>query len=127
MFSSVLFFVFPFCYYYSCKIMGPPPVAVPQTSVFYANDDTVIGQSNEMQKRYNVSLNEISPYVKEATLSIEDQRFYKHHGFDMKRIAGAIVADLKAMAKVQGASTITQQYARNLYSQIMIKRGNVNY
>lgn len=29
--------------------MGPPPVAVPQTSVFYANDDTVIGQSNEMQ------------------------------------------------------------------------------
>ncbi len=44
--------------------MGPPPVAVPQTSVFYANDDTVIGQSNEMQKRYNVSLNEISPYVK---------------------------------------------------------------
>ena len=95
--------------------MGPPPVAVPQTSVFYANDDTVIGQSNEIQKRYNVSLNEISPYVKEATLSIEDQRFYKHHGFDVKRIAGAIVADLKAMAKVQGASTITQQYARNLY------------
>ena len=31
------------------KIMGPPPVAVPQTSVFYANDDTVMGQSNEMQ------------------------------------------------------------------------------
>lgn len=95
--------------------MGPPPVAVPQTSVFYANDDTVIGQSNETQKRYNVSLDEISPYVKEATLSIEDQRFYKHHGFDIKRIVGAIVADLKAMAKVQGASTITQQYARNLY------------
>ena len=44
--------------------MGPPPVAVPQTSVFYANDDTVIGQSNEVQKRYNVSLKEISPYVK---------------------------------------------------------------
>ena len=87
----------------------------PANKRLYANDDTVIGQSNEIQKRYNVSLNEISPYVKEATLSIEDQRFYKHHGFDVKRIAGAIVADLKAMAKVQGASTITQQYARNLY------------
>ena len=110
-FSSFFFFVIIIV----AKIMGPPPVAVPQTSVFYANDDTVMGQSNEMQKRYNVPLNEISPYVKEATLSIEDQRFYKHHGFDMKRIAGAIVADLKAMAKVQGASTITQQYARNLY------------
>ena len=115
MFSCVLFFVFLFVIIIVAKIMGPPPVAVPQTSVFYANDDTVIGQSNEIQKRYNVSLNEISPYVKEATLSIEDQRFYKHHGFDVKRIAGAIVADLKAMAKVQGASTITQQYARNLY------------
>lgn len=95
--------------------MGPPPIAVPQTSFFYANDDSVMGQSNGMQKRYNISLDQMSPYVREATLSIEDQRFYNHHGFDIKRIAGAIVADLKAMAKVQGASTITQQYARNLY------------
>ena len=94
---------------------GTSSCGCPANKCLYANDDTVIGQSNEVQKRYNVSLNEISPYVKEATLSIEDQRFYKHHGFDMKRIAGAIVADLKAMAKVQGASTITQQYARNLY------------
>ncbi len=49
MFSCVLFFVFSFCYYYSCKIMGPPPVAVPQNKRLYANDDTVIGQSNEIQ------------------------------------------------------------------------------
>ena len=115
MFSCVLFFVFLFCYYYSCKNYGTSSCCGPANKRLYANDDTVIGQSNEIQKRYNVSLNEISPYVKEATLSIEDQRFYKHHGFDVKRIAGAIVADLKAMAKVQGASTITQQYARNLY------------
>ncbi|PFK46568.1 monofunctional biosynthetic peptidoglycan transglycosylase [Bacillus cereus] len=116
LFSCVLFFVFSlFIIIIVAKIMGPPPVAVPQTSTFYANDDTVMGQSNGIQKRYNVSLDQISPYVREATLSIEDQRFYDHHGFDMKRIAGAIVADIKAMAKVQGASTITQQYARNLY------------
>ncbi len=45
MFSSVLFFVFSFfVIIIVAKIMGPPPVAVPQTSVFYANDDTVIGQ-----------------------------------------------------------------------------------
>ncbi|MEN1938072.1 PBP1A family penicillin-binding protein [Paenibacillus sp. 102] len=116
LFSCVLFFVFSFfIIIIAAKIMGPPPIAVPQTSTFYANDDTVMGQSNGMQKRYNVSLDQISPYVREATLSIEDQRFYDHHGFDMKRIAGAIIADIKAMAKVQGASTITQQYARNLY------------
>ncbi|PEI90370.1 monofunctional biosynthetic peptidoglycan transglycosylase [Bacillus pseudomycoides] len=116
LFSCVLFFVFSFfIIIIVAKIMGPPPIAVPQTSTFYANDDTVIGQSNGMKKRYNVSLDQISPYVREATLSIEDQRFYNHHGFDIKRIAGAIIADIKAMAKVQGASTITQQYARNLY------------
>lgn len=116
LFSCVLFFVFAlFITIIVAKIMGPPPVAVPQTSVFYANDDTVMGQNNSIQKRYNVSLDSISPYVREATLSIEDQRFYDHHGFDMKRIAGAVLADIKAMAKVQGASTISQQYARNLY------------
>ncbi|KEK25544.1 transglycosylase domain-containing protein [Bacillus gaemokensis] len=116
LFSCVLFFVFSFfIIIIAAKIMGPPPIAVPQTSFFYANDDSVMGQSNGMQKRYNISLDQMSPYVREATLSIEDQRFYNHHGFDIKRIAGAIVADLKAMAKVQGASTITQQYARNLY------------
>ncbi|WP_242221840.1 transglycosylase domain-containing protein [Bacillus cereus group sp. BfR-BA-01380] len=114
--SCVLFFVFTiFILLLVAKILGPPPVAVPQTTIFYANDDSVMGQSHGAQERYNVSLDHISPYVREATLSIEDQRFYKHHGFDLKRIGGAVIADIKAMGKVQGASTITQQYARNLY------------
>lgn len=114
--SGVLFFVFTiFILLLVAKILGPPPVAVPQTTIFYANNDSVMGQSHGAQERYNVSLDHISPYVREATLSIEDQRFYKHHGFDLKRIGGAVIADIKAMGKVQGASTITQQYARNLY------------
>ncbi|ENQ3106785.1 penicillin-binding protein, 1A family [Bacillus sp. 491mf] len=114
--SCVLFFVFTiFIVLLVAKILGPPPVAVPQTTIFYANDDSVMGQSHGAQERYNVSLDHISSYVKEATLSIEDQRFYNHHGFDVKRIGGAVIADIKAMEKVQGASTITQQYARNLY------------
>ncbi len=99
----------------AAKIAGPPPIAVPQTTVFYANDDSIIGQSHTGQNRYWVDMEHISPYVKYATLAVEDQRFYDHHGFDAKRIAGAAIADLRAMAKVQGASTITQQYARNLY------------
>lgn len=97
------------------KIAGPPPVAVPQTTVFYANDDSIIGQSKTAENRHWVTLDQISPFLREATIAIEDQRFYDHYGFDVRRIAGAIVADIKAMAKVQGASTITQQYARNLY------------
>ncbi|MFE8697830.1 transglycosylase domain-containing protein [Cytobacillus sp. FJAT-53684] len=97
------------------KILGPPPLAVPQSTLFYADDGTVIGESDNGQKRYWVELDQISPHLVDATISIEDRKFYSHHGFDYKRIAGAVIADIKAMAKVQGASTISQQYARNLF------------
>ncbi len=97
------------------KILGAPPLAVPQSTLFFANDGTLIGESNSGQKRYWVPLEEISPDLIHATISIEDKNFYEHNGFDYKRIAGAILADIKALAKVQGASTITQQYARNLF------------
>ncbi|MDE3840360.1 monofunctional biosynthetic peptidoglycan transglycosylase [Bacillus methanolicus] len=97
------------------KLLGPPPLAVPQSTLYYSDDGTVIGESNSGQKRYWISLDEISPSLVEATISIEDKNFYDHNGFDFKRIAGAALADIKAMAKVQGASTITQQYARNLF------------
>lgn len=97
------------------KILGPPPLAVPQSTLYYADDGAIIGESHSGQKRYWVPLEEISPELVKATLAIEDRSFYDHHGFDYKRIAGAALADLKAMAKVQGASTISQQYARNLF------------
>jgi penicillin-binding protein 2D len=97
------------------KILGAPPLAVPQSTLFFANDGTLIGESNSGQKRYWVPLEEISPDLIHATISIEDKNFYEHNGFDYKRIAGALLADIKALAKVQGASTITQQYARNLF------------
>jgi penicillin-binding protein 2D len=97
------------------KLQGPPELAVPQSTLYLSDDGTVIGESNSGQKRYWVSLKDVSPHLIDATISIEDKSFYAHNGFDYKRIAGAALADLKAMAKVQGASTITQQYARNLY------------
>lgn len=97
------------------KILGPPPLSVPQSTLYYDDNGTVIGESNNGQKRYWVNFNDISPHLVDATLAIEDRNYYEHHGFDYKRIAGAALADIKAMAKVQGASTISQQYARNLY------------
>lgn len=97
------------------KTLGPPPLAVSQSTLFYAENGKVIGESHNGQKRYWVQLSDISPNLIAATISIEDKRFYSHHGFDFKRIVGAILADIKAMAKVQGASTISQQYARNLF------------
>ncbi|GMB09469.1 transglycosylase domain-containing protein [Thermolongibacillus altinsuensis] len=97
------------------KWKGAPPLAVPQSTIFYAEDGTKIGENHHGGKRYWVPLEDISPYAIQATLSIEDRKFFEHHGFDFKRIMAAIIADIKAMAKVQGASTITQQYARNLF------------
>lgn len=97
------------------KILGPPPLAVPQSTLIFADDGTLIGETNNGQKRYWAKLDDISPDLVNATVSIEDKNFYEHHGFDYKRIAGAIIADIQAFSKVQGASTITQQYARNLF------------
>jgi 1A family penicillin-binding protein len=97
------------------KILGAPPLAVPQSTLFFSDDGTLIGESNSGQKRYWVSLNDVSPDLVNATVSIEDKNFYHHHGFDYKRIGGAVLADIRAFGKVQGASTITQQYARNLF------------
>lgn len=111
----ILMMILFFCVLGYAKILGPPPLAVPQSSLYYADDGSIIGESHTGQKRYWVPLDKISPSIIEATVSIEDQNYYDHHGFDYKRIAGAALADLRAMAKVQGASTISQQYARNLF------------
>ncbi|MCC3356281.1 transglycosylase domain-containing protein [Bacillus sp. REN16] len=98
------------------KTQGAPPLAVPLSTLFYADDGTLIGEERHQgETRYWVSLDDMSEAVVDATVSIEDRNYFDHHGFDYKRIGGAIIADIKAMAKVQGASTITQQYARNLF------------
>src|ERR1700722_4030894 len=62
-----------------------------------------------------VDLDQLPPYVPAAFVAIEDQRFYHHFGFDLIGIARSMVADVRAGHVVQGASTITQQLARNLF------------
>ena len=62
-----------------------------------------------------VKLNEISPDVINAIVSIEDKNFYKHNGFDFLRIAKAMVINITSGKIKQGASTISQQYVKNLY------------
>ena len=62
-----------------------------------------------------VSLDEISPYVIDATVAIEDKKFFDHHGFDYLRILKSLYVNFKSGQTKQGASTITQQLAKNLY------------
>ena len=62
-----------------------------------------------------LELDQISDYLIDATLSTEDKHFYHHIGFDYLRIGKAIIKNITSKSLSEGASTITQQYARNLY------------
>ena len=111
----ILLFIMLLSLWMYAKILGPPPIAVSESTLYYSDDGQIIGETNSGQKRYWVPIESISPYLIQATVAVEDRQFFSHNGFDMKRIGGALLADIKAGAKVQGASTITQQYARNLF------------
>ena len=62
-----------------------------------------------------IKLEDISPHLINATISIEDKNFYKHQGFDYLRIAKSLYVNVVNGKTLQGASTITQQYAKNLF------------
>jgi penicillin-binding protein 1A len=84
------------------------------SSKLYAADGELLGEFFQ-QKRVQVPLEEISPYLVQALIATEDRRFYEHWGVDLKRMARAIWVDVFSMSYAQGASTLTQQLARNLY------------
>ena len=93
--------------------LTPSPIA--QTSKVYALDGSLITEFHAGENREIISFNEMSPYIKDAIVAVEDKRFLEHQGVDYIRIIGAFIADLKAGEWVQGASTITQQYVKNIY------------
>lgn len=96
-------------------LLGPPPLESEQNTIFYSNNGEVIGEERGLENREWLELSEIPQHVIDATLVIEDKRFYDHIGFDFKRIAGAALKDIRHLSLSEGASTITQQLARNLY------------
>lgn len=67
------------------------------------------------ENREIVSINKIPPTVRNAFISVEDQRFYEHHGLDFRSLSRALFKDLLAGSKVEGGSTITQQIAKNVF------------
>ncbi len=80
-------------------------------SPFYDSNGNLYNGNNENW----VSLDQISDYLIDATISVEDKHFYHHLGFDYLRIIKAMATNIKSHDTVQGASTITQQYAKNLF------------
>jgi len=72
-----------------------------------------IGTLTSNQNKILLAAGQISPNVKNAVVSIEDQRFYEHTGLDFQGIGRALVKDVISRSAAQGASTITQQFVKN--------------
>jgi penicillin-binding protein 1A len=80
----------------------------------YDDNGRVIG-SFALQRRVVASYDDFPPVLRDALVSIEDKDFYRHSGINFWRIIGAAYRDLESGGKVQGASTLTMQLARNLF------------
>lgn len=96
----------------ACYIMGPPPIDMEVTTIFYDQSDEALEPMTDQQ---TLSLDEVPTTILTATVITEDRNFYSHYGFDFKGIIRAIWKNIKTQSLKEGASTITQQYARNLY------------
>lgn len=79
----------------------------------YDTNKTIYFKGNESKEW--VDLDDISDYLIKSTIYTEDKNFYKHFGFDFLRIGKAILTNITSHSTNQGASTITQQYAKNLF------------
>ncbi len=92
-----------------------PKIELKSSNQFYIydNDEKIVYEGSGTTKW--VDLEDISPNLINAVISIEDKNFYKHQGFDYLRIAKAMFNNLKNRNIMQGASTISQQYIKNMY------------
>lgn len=79
-----------------------------------SNDGELVHEFT-VERRYYVPLSAISPTLQQALIAIEDRRFYKHWGIDLKRIFGATIVNVVRGHYAQGGSTLTQQLAKNVY------------
>ena len=83
-----------------------------KTLIFAANGDTL--REFYAENRTVVPLTRIPRTLQNAVISIEDRRFYNHYGIDLRRLVSVIWINLSSKSS-PGASTLTQQLARNLF------------
>jgi penicillin-binding protein 1A len=104
-----------FAYGSSCDLDSLREVRIGANTFVYAADGSLLGSIPAERNREPVEADDMSLWVRKATIAVEDRRFFEHNGVDVEGIARAAVADLKAGRIVEGGSTITQQLVRNLY------------
>src|SRR3954464_5109074 len=91
------------------------PLDKGQTSAVYAANGRLLGYVRSSIIRQPVIEDDMPTDVRNATVAIEDNRFYKHHGVDFEGVVRAAMKNLQNRKTVQGGSTITQQLVRALY------------
>ncbi len=97
---------------YSARTVTPPTAEQIESSTLYASDGTRIYTFHAEENRKVVPLEEIPPHVRDAVVAIEDERFYRHSGVDLRAVLRAARTNAEAGGIEQGGSTITQQYVK---------------
>jgi penicillin-binding protein 1A len=85
------------------------------TVVYAENGRTVLAVLRGDESRVLVQTEDIAPIMRQAIVSVEDQRFYEHDGIDVRGVARALWQDVRQQSIVEGGSTITQQFVKNAY------------
>jgi penicillin-binding protein 1A len=83
--------------------------------VYAANGRSVLAVLRGDESRVLVESDEIAPIMRQAIVSVEDQRFFEHRGIDLRGVARALWQDIRHGEIVEGGSTITQQFVKNAY------------
>ena len=83
------------------------------TKIYDRTGKVVLYNIHDNIRRTEIDIEEISPYIKQATISIEDEHFYEHYGFRPTSFMRAVLANLTAGGYTQGGSTIDQQVIKN--------------
>ena len=112
--TSIPFIIFIFAHiaiYIYCLITPKMEINKDSSFYLYDNKEELVFQTDDDW----VPLDKISSNLIKATIATEDKYFYKHVGFDYLRIVKAVFVNIVNRDKSEGASTITQQYARNLF------------
>lgn len=99
---------------YSVEVSALATYRPPQVTTIYADDGETVLAEFAIEKRIPIKIQDVPPNVKNALIAVEDYRFYDHIGIDPYRIAGAVFKNIST-GKMEGASTITQQLAKNLF------------
>lgn len=111
LFSSITIIILSF---YAYAYLTPKENLTTSNQILIYDDEKNLVFENASDASW-INLKDISKNVINATISAEDKNFYKHKGFDYLRILKALFVNIKKKSLSQGASTISQQYIKNLY------------